>query len=70
MDKFSGLFIKRNGEFELYGKLDADTDGKIALLRQMTDNGGKIGNTRAQIKADAAYVLHSTKGVIARRTFR
>jgi hypothetical protein len=66
MDKFSGLFVKANGEWSLHGKLDADVDGKIAILKQMTDNGGKFGKDK---KADAAIVLHSVKGVIKNRTF-
>lgn len=69
MDKFSGLFIKSNGEYQLHGKIDSDVAGKIALLREMTDNGGKIGVGRGQVKADAAYVLHSVKGVIDKRKF-
>lgn len=69
MDKFSGLYIKINGEYQLYGKLDADVDSKKQLLREMTDNGGEIGVGRGQIKAEAAYVLHSVKGLIDKRTF-
>lgn len=69
MDKFTGLFIKRNGEFELYGKLDSDVESKKELLRKMTDNGGKIGRGKGQIQAEAAVVLHSTKGTILSRKF-
>lgn len=70
MDKFSGLFIKSNGEYQLHGKLDSDVAGKIATLREMTDNDGKIGVGRGQVKAEAAYILHSVKGVIDQRKFR
>ena len=69
MDKFSGLFIKSNGEYQLHGKLDADVEGKIKALRGMTDSGGKIGVGRGQVTADEACVLHSTKGVIKSRKF-
>lgn len=69
MDKFTGLFIKQNGEYSLYGKLDADVDGKVRQLKEMTDNGGVIGTGRGQKKAEAACVLHSTKGRIKSRVF-
>lgn len=70
MDKFSGLFIKSNGEYQLHGKLDADVESKIRQLKEMTDNGGKIRIGRGQLTAEEACVLHSTKGIIKTRNFK
>ena len=67
MDKFTGLFIKANGEYQLHGKLDADVEGKLKTLREMTDNGGKIGYGRAQVTAEKAFIVHSVKGIIKSR---
>jgi len=69
MDKFSGLFVKSNGEWALHGTLDSDVKGKIDALKSITDNGGKIGNTKGQIKAEAVAVIHSTKGLLRSRKF-
>lgn len=69
MDKFSGLFIKANGEWQVHGKIDSDVDGKIDLIRKITDKGGEIKIGQKQIKAEQACIIHSTKGVMKRRNF-
>lgn len=69
MDKFSGLFIKANGEWQLHGQLDSDVDGKIKLLREITDASGEIGKGQKKVKAEQACIIHSTKGVLKRRNF-
>ena len=69
-DKFAGLFIKCDGEYSLYGSLDANVQGKIDTLKEMTLAGGKIGTGRGQKQAQAACVIHSTRGQIKSRNFK
>ncbi|GEM_PF-4466956 len=69
MDKFSGLYIKQNGEWQLHGKLDSDVDGKIDTLCKLTDNGGVMGKGKSAKKLEEACVIHSTKGLLKSRRF-
>lgn len=69
MDKFTGLYIKTKGEWGLHGKLDSDFDGKVKEIRQITDANGKIKAGQKSIQAEAACLIHSTKGTSHTRKF-
>ena len=69
MDKFSGLFIKSNGEWQVHGELNSDTEGQVKALRQITDALGKVKLGKTEVTAEAAAVIHSTKGVVQSRKF-
>jgi len=70
MDKFTGLFIKANGEWQVHGKIDTDVDGKIELLKEITDAGGQFGKGKAFKQAERACIIHSKKGVLKTRVFK
>jgi hypothetical protein len=69
MDKFSGLYVKSNGEWALHGQLLPDPKPHVDAIRAMTDAKGKIKSGKTEIQAEAAAVIHSTKGVLQSRKF-
>lgn len=70
MDKFSGLYIKTNGEWQLHGKLTPSVESLKSQLREMTASGGKIGTGKGQKIAEEACIIHSTKGIIKSRKYK
>ncbi len=69
MDKFSGLYIKTNGEWSLHGKLQENISPLNKQLREITDAQGKISKGKTNIQAEAAAIIHSKKGTVKSRKF-
>ena len=57
--------IDAKGKPEIIAGPNGDPEGQIEAIREMTNNGGKIGKT----KYSEAIVLHTVKGVLKSRKF-
>lgn len=57
--------ITAKGVPEVIAGPNADVDGQVNGLREMTDKGGKLG----KIQYAEAVILHTTKGALKHRKF-
>ena len=69
MQKFSLLIGERNGKAEVLAGPSSDVNEHIQQLKDLTDRAGRVSEGKNSKQYDSAVVIHSTKGVMKKRSF-
>lgn len=60
------IAIDTAGKAKVIAGPNADVDGQIAALRELTNNGGKDG----KLQYAEVAIVHTSKGVVKQRRFK